>query len=130
MLISNYPPPAVENYGVFGNGADGDLVFDGISTVLGITPSSNTYTLTRAIYARDITVASGVTVVDAGYPIHVTRNLFLYGTIGSVANAGAAGGNASGATKGSAGAAASTLAAGFSSAPAAAVAGADGANGG
>jgi hypothetical protein len=37
---------------IYGNGADGALVYDGTSTVLGVVPSSHTYTLNRDVYGH------------------------------------------------------------------------------
>lgn len=85
--------------GLFGDGVDGALHFDGTTAVtLGdgstLTPSSNIYTLTRDLFATTVIVDSGATVKTAGFRIYSTL---------SVANAGtlsANGKDASGATAG------------------------------
>jgi len=38
--------------GMFGDGSDGTVTFDGTSTVLGLVPSSSTYTLNRSIFCQ------------------------------------------------------------------------------
>lgn len=53
----------------FGDGSDGALNFDGAATVLGLVPSGNVYTQTRPIYGTTITIASGVTINQGGYPM-------------------------------------------------------------
>lgn len=58
---------------LFGSGYDGDLHFDGTTTILGIVPVANVYTLTRPIDARDLTIDGGVDIKPDGYPIHVSR---------------------------------------------------------
>src|SRR5437870_292192 len=79
--------------GMFGDGSDGAVTFDGSSTVLGLVPSSSTYTLNRSIFCSAITVNGGVTIRTAGYRIFCTGTLTNSGTI---TNAGAAGSNNSG----------------------------------
>jgi len=86
----------------FGSGADGSLTFDGVTTVLGLVPSSNIYTLTRDIYGTTVVVNGGVTIETAGYRIFASTSLANAGTIKRTPNNG---GNASGATAGTAGAA-------------------------
>ena len=123
-------PTQVEPAGMFGNGADGALDYDGTTTILGVAPSSMTYTLTRNVYGTNVTIRADVTIIPAGFIIAANGTLDIQGQILSAANTGGAGTAASGATKGSAGSAATTLSAGWFAAPPAAVAGADGANGG
>jgi len=66
---------------IFGNGADGVVVFDGVSTVLGMVPVANTYTLTRLISPSMMTVNSGVRIKLAGYWINVQSVLTNNGHI-------------------------------------------------
>lgn len=47
--------------GVFGDGSDGALNFDGTTTILGIAPSTGVYTLNRDIFATTIQVGGGAT---------------------------------------------------------------------
>lgn len=54
-------------YMAFGTGADGTVDFDGSSVVLGITPSSNQYTLNRDIFPRNMRIRAGVTVKTQGF---------------------------------------------------------------
>jgi hypothetical protein len=88
--------------GVFGSGADGNLVFDGTSVVAGITPSAvgatayrfgaiQQYVLTRDLHCDDLQVNSGVLVFNDGYRIFVKGTLTLNGIIGSPGVNGATG---------------------------------------
>jgi hypothetical protein len=65
----------------FGDGFDGAQTFNGTSGVLGITPVSNVYTLTRDIFLSDGSVASGVTIATSGYRVFVAGTLTNNGTI-------------------------------------------------
>jgi hypothetical protein len=55
---------------VYGDGADGDLVFDGAADVLGITPAANVYTMVRDICANDVSISAGVTVIMPNYVLY------------------------------------------------------------
>jgi hypothetical protein len=59
---------------IYGNGSDGDLTFDGTSSVLSIVPVLSTYTLTRDIYAVNMIINSNVKVITNGYRVFV-RNI-------------------------------------------------------
>lgn len=88
--------------GLFGDGSDGTVTFDGSATVLGLAPSSNTYTLIRNIYPANMTVNSGVRIITSGFKIYCSGTLTNAGFIS--AN-GANGGNGATPTAGSLGAA-------------------------
>lgn len=62
----------------YGTGYDGTVSFDGVSTVLGFTPSLGVYTLTRDIYCQNMTVGTNVLVKTAGYRVFVKNNLFMH----------------------------------------------------
>ena len=62
---------------IFGSGSDGSVVFDGTSTVLGITPASSTYSLNRDIYCYNMTVADSVKIRPNGFRIFVQNLLSL-----------------------------------------------------
>lgn len=64
----------------FGDGADGDVVFDGVSAVTGASRSGTVYTMTRSVAYNSMTVDSGVTVMAAA-PIFVKETLTNNGTI-------------------------------------------------
>jgi hypothetical protein len=66
----------------FGNGQDGTVTFNGTSTVLGLSPSSSIYTLTRDLYTNGVTVNSGVEIRTAGW------RWFDNGAAGSATNNG------------------------------------------
>lgn len=74
--------------GNFGPATDGDLVFDGSSTIAGLVPSGGAYTLTRDIVAHNMTVNSGVRVKMAGWRIFGTGLLDGTGQIDCNGNAG------------------------------------------
>jgi len=61
--------------GVYGNGADGAVTFDGSTTILGLAPSSSVYTLTRDLFLTDCTINSGVSIKTNGF------RLFCSGTL-------------------------------------------------
>jgi hypothetical protein len=86
--------------GVYGDGGDGAVVFDGSTTILGMAPSSNIYTLTRSLFCTNLTINSGVTIMTAGYKI------FCSGTLTNNSNgaAGTQGGIDRSGTTGNAGA--------------------------
>lgn len=50
-------------YGLFGDGSDGVVNFDGSATVLGLAPSSGVYSLTRDVYLADGSQVSGSAVI-------------------------------------------------------------------
>lgn len=67
--------------GLFGDASDGSLVFDGTTTILGMVPSGNVYTMTRSISASAITINTGVTLKPAGFDIRCAGSLTNSGTI-------------------------------------------------
>lgn len=89
---------AVER-GWFGTGADGQALFDGISTVLGMVPVANTYTLTNTLYLSSGLVSAGVGITGEFY-IYCSG---IFTNNGSITNNG---------FNGAAGAAATTAGAG------------------
>lgn len=88
---------------VYGTGMDGDATLNGSTTVLGMAPSSNVYTMTRDLYFDDLTINAGVRLNPAGYRIFVKNVLTFAGnnsiigfttgfsTAGSIFQGGAAG---------------------------------------
>lgn len=93
---SNLFPTAGTSYynGVFGDGSDGSLTFDGTTTVAGLAPSSGVYTMTRDLHATALTNNSGSTIKTAGFRIFCQGAMSNAGTISMDGN------NASGATAG------------------------------
>lgn len=96
------------NAGYFGDGADGALVYDGAATILGMAPAANVYTLTRDIFATDITINNGITLKPGGYRIYATGTLTNNGTISRNGVAGGTGANGSTSVDGTADAAGGT----------------------
>ena len=80
----------------FGNGVDGDLVYDGSTTILGMAPAASVYTLTRDIYAANLTVNNGVSIITNGYIIFASKILTNNGTIKHNGGNGGNGGIGSG----------------------------------
>lgn len=74
----------------FGDGSDGALVFDGTTTIAGIIPASNTYTLPRPLFASTMVVNAGVTIKPANWPIFATTSVTINAT-GLVDHSGGAG---------------------------------------
>ena len=91
QLPSWQPMP---HLGLFGTGNDSSLIFDGTTTIIGLVPSSNTYTLTRDIHATSITINNGVTVKTGN------NRIFCRGTITNNGTMTNNGNNASGSTAG------------------------------
>jgi hypothetical protein len=68
--------------GVYGDGSDGSPTFDGTTTVLGVAPASNTYTLARDLFlAGGATINSGVTIITNDFRIFCSGTLINNGTI-------------------------------------------------
>lgn len=116
----------------FGDGSDGDVVFDGVSTPPGSTMSGLVYTLTRDVYYNSMHVPNAVTVKANGYRIYV-RNIATIDAGGVISNNGA---NGNPGTAGTAGAqvsgtnAGTVGASGFGGAGGNAAAGSNGGNAG
>lgn len=72
--------------GEYGDGSDGSLVFDGVATVVGIVPSSSVYTLTRDIFATDISISTAVAVNTSGFRIFATGTVTGAGTASITGN--------------------------------------------
>src|SRR5260370_688081 len=79
--------------GMFGDGSDGSATnptnFNGTNTFSFASKAGNVYTLTRSIFCIDMTVATGVTVMTAGFKIFCTGTLTNSGTISNGGNPGA-----------------------------------------
>lgn len=66
----------------FGSGVDGNAVFDGVSTVLGLAPAiGSRYLMNRNIVCTNLTVDPLVTLVTNGFVIMCTGTLTVNGTI-------------------------------------------------
>lgn len=106
------------NYGgLFGDGSDGAVAFDGTTTFAGFatttgSPPNLSYTLTRDIFATTCTVSSGITVNTGDFRIFCAAGAFtLNGTLtrtgpaasGATAGAGTGGGTLQGGLAGAAG---------------------------
>lgn len=79
---------------VYGTGMDGDAILDGSTTVLGMTPSSSVYTMTRDMFFNNLTIHSGIRLSPSGYRIFVKNILTFAGntaTIGFTTGFGTAG---------------------------------------
>lgn len=115
-----------------GSGLDGSLTFGGGSVTLAIDGASlsvvgSTYSLTRDIYATDLTVDATYIINPKGFRIFCTGTCTINGTI---ASNGGNGGNGAGGTGGAAGAAAITAIAIYTTTAAGGTGGNAGASGG
>lgn len=84
--------------GYFGDGSDGSLTYDGTTTILGMAPSSNVYTLTRDIFATNLTINNGVTIKPAGYRFFCQGTFTNNGTVNGAGATGLASGSATAST--------------------------------
>lgn len=100
--------PAVFNSqgGIFGTGIDGNLIFDGVNPVLGISPAAGVYAMTVDINAVNCTILAGVTVQLVRFRLFAQSLLIndgvvdASGTNGAALGAGIAGTAAGGTTIG------------------------------
>lgn len=60
---------------------DGNVVFDGVSTVLGLTPTAGVYTLIRDIFPNNCTIQSGAVLKSAGYRLYCAGTLTIDGEL-------------------------------------------------
>lgn len=61
---------------VFGSGEDGNVTFDGSTTVLGFIPSAGVYNVTRDLYCNNVTITGATTRLQmAGYKLFVKDTL-------------------------------------------------------
>src|SRR3954452_21568326 len=67
--------------GVFGDGSDGRVNLDGSTDFGFATRAGSTYTLTREIYAKSLTIGPGVIVKTVGFRLFVQGALTNDGTI-------------------------------------------------
>jgi len=85
FLGASLATPAVTPTGnvafAFGDGSDGALHYDGVTTVLGMVPVAGVYTLTRDIFATNMVVDAGVRIINAGWRIFGTGTLTNAGRI-------------------------------------------------
>lgn len=89
---------------LFGDGSDGNVIFDGTTDLTDFSSRSGTvYSLTRDLFANNLTINTGVTLKPAGFRIFASADLTNNGTIHSNGGDGGNGGNASGDTGGTAG---------------------------
>jgi hypothetical protein len=94
-------PSVVPYMGLFGDGSDGALVFDGTTTILGSVPSSGRYLVAKDVNGTNVTINSGVIVVLSASDNEATNGssttahrLFATGTLtvnGRITNNGSNG---------------------------------------
>lgn len=93
--------------GYFGTGQDGDAVFDGVSSVLGMTPTPGhtigtqggfaRYVMVQDLYLDNCEIPANVAVLTAGFRLFVKTTLTLDGVVGFWGNNGGDGTAANGA---------------------------------
>lgn len=94
--VTNFTaPPSLPQFGI---GNLGNATFDGSTTIFGMVPSGNVYTLTFDQCYANVTVNTGVTINTGGYRLFCTGTLTLSGTAKIHRN----GNDASGTTAGAA----------------------------
>lgn len=64
---------------IYGTGSDGDRTLDGTTTILGMAPSSNVYSMTGDLYFNDLTINANVRLAPNGYRIFVKGTLKFAG---------------------------------------------------
>ena len=85
---------------VYGTGADGDATLDGSSTVLGMIPIANVYSMASDLYFDDLIISDNVRLSPNGYRVFVKGTLSLgnnsiigftsgFATAGSIGQGGA-----------------------------------------
>lgn len=62
---------------IYGTGSDGNVTFDGSSTVLSLVPSSGNYTLSRDIFCQNMVVNGSALIRTNGYRVFVKNKLTL-----------------------------------------------------
>jgi hypothetical protein len=62
---------------LFGSAADGSATLDGSSSVLGMSPSSNVYSMNRDLFFHNLTINSGIHLKTSGYRLFVRNTLIL-----------------------------------------------------
>jgi hypothetical protein len=62
---------------IYGTGVDGNVVLDGTTTILGMAPSSNKYTMTADVYFHNLTINDSVHLQPNGYRVFVKNILTL-----------------------------------------------------
>jgi hypothetical protein len=85
---------------MFGDGQDGNVDFDGSTTVLGMAPVSSTYVVNRSLNLSNVLIRAGVTLVSTNFRVMANGTLTNLGTIKCSGNAGTAGSGSSGGTAG------------------------------
>ena len=79
---------------IYGNGADGNLTFNG-NAVTGFSISGSVYTMTREIYANDINMTGGYTIKPSGFRLFCSGTFTSSGSTNTISCAGGNGGSGS-----------------------------------
>jgi hypothetical protein len=78
--------------GWYGDGSDNAQVFDGATTILGLVPAGNIYTLTQNIFlAAGSSLSNGATIKTSGYIIFCSGDFTVNGTVFADGGAGGKG---------------------------------------
>jgi hypothetical protein len=90
--------------GAFGDGSDGDILLDGFPIPPGYASlAGSTYTLTRDVFAENLTINNGMELATAGFRVYCKGTLTTIGT-GKITANGSAGSGINGGAGGVAGA--------------------------
>lgn len=83
------------NLGTFGDGSDGAVVLDGVTSFPNFaTLSASQYTLTRDVFSTGVTVNGGVTLLPNGNRVFCQGAFSNFGTVSAAGGAGGATGTA------------------------------------
>lgn len=94
---------------IFGDGSDGEVDFDGVTTLLGLAPAGGVYTLTRDIYLADgSSIAAATFIFTAGFRVFCNGTLTIAAT-GGIHHNGRVGAAGTASTGGAGGAASSVV---------------------
>ncbi len=75
--------PSAGLFADYGTGSDGDVVLDGTTDFTGLTRTGSVYVMNSAMFFRDLTINTGVTLRPSGHIIYVLGTLSGAGTIQS-----------------------------------------------
>jgi hypothetical protein len=99
LATARLPLQALLGLSFAGDGSDGAVNLDGTNTYSWATTSGSApnlaYTLSRGVYATTFTVASGISVRTAGFPVYATGRATIRGNLHNNGAPGTAGSGAS-----------------------------------
>lgn len=76
----------------YGNGVDGSATFDGSTTIAGMVPSANVYTMVRDYFFTTVAINTGITLKPNGFRIFASTSFTDTGTVTIAGGNGGTGG--------------------------------------